>query len=146
MEMILYKTNDSDNVINKTLTAVYSFNLNMKKDVDIVQPIIILNDKGTMEFTKCNYCYLQEFDRYYFIRAIDNVSNHLWSLSLECDVLESFKLDILISVVEINKPIGDGEFYVNDIKSEVRKEVDLYEGDTEFTKDKTIILSSIGGV
>ena len=146
MEMILYKTNDSDNVINKTLTAVYSFNLNMKKDVDIVQPIIILNDKGMMEFTKCNYCYLQEFDRYYFIRAIDNVSNHLWSLSLECDVLESFKLDILTSVVEINKPIGDGEFYVNDIKSEVRKEVDLYEGDTEFTKDKTIILSSIGGV
>ena len=146
MEMILYKTNDSDTVINKTLNAVYSFNLNMKKDIDIVQPIIILNDKGTMDFTKCNYCYLHEFDRYYFIRSIDNVSNHLWSLSLECDVLESFKLDILTSVVEINKPIGDGEFYVNDIKSEVRKDVDLYEGDTEFTKDKTIILSSIGGV
>lgn len=146
MEMILYKMIDSDNVINKSMTVVYSFNINMKKDVDIVQPIIILNDKDTMDFKQCNYCYLQEFDRYYFIRSIDNVNNNLWSLTMECDVLESFKLDIINAVVEINKPIDDGDFYVNDIKSEVRKEVDLYEGTNEFTQEKTFILSSIGGV
>lgn len=146
MEMILYKTNDSDNVINKTLNTIYSFNINMKKDVDIIQPVIILNDKNTMDFKECNYCYLHEFDRYYFIRSIDNVGKNLWSLTLECDVLESFKLDIISAVVEINKPIGDGEFYVNDIKSEVRKEVDLYEGDSEFTKSKAFILSTIGGL
>lgn len=42
----------------------------------------------------CNYCYIEDFNRYYFINDIVSVSNHLWLVSLNTDVLMSFRLDL----------------------------------------------------
>ena len=146
MEMKLYQTLDSNNVINKDKTLKYTTNINLKDRTEIINPAIILNDKGTMNFKECNYCYLADFQRYYFIRSLDNVNSHIWSLSLECDVLESFKDDILNSSAEINRPIKNGDYVnVNDV-TDLRKEIDIFESNQSFTEGKNIILSTIGGV
>ena len=146
MEMKLYQTLDSDNVINKDKTLKYTTNINLKDRTEIINPAIILNDKGTMNFKECNYCYLADFQRYYFIRSLDNVNSHIWSLSLECDVLESFKGDILNSSAEINRTIKNGDYVnVNDV-TDLRKEIDIFESNQSFTEGKNIILSTIGGV
>ena len=117
----------------------------MKKDVDITSPLIILNDKNTMNFKQCNYCYLEDFNRYYFIRSIESINNHVWRLQLECDVLESFKSDILNSVVEISRGLKEGEYFSTSTKVETIREIDIYKSDNTLMNEKNIILSTIGG-
>lgn len=145
MEMKLFETLDNENVINKTINLIYVLNIKMKNDVDLVQPTIILNDKNEMNFQLCNYCYLEDFNRYYFIRSIENINSNIWRLSLECDVLESFKDDILISDVEINRRMKQGEYYVQNSKVETVKTIDVYKSDVKLRNTKNIILSTIGG-
>lgn len=44
-----------------------------------------------------NYCYIKEFNRYYFIIDIVSVRNNLWRLNLRCDVLMSFSSEIVVT-------------------------------------------------
>ena len=145
MEIVLYSTTDGENIINKDLDEKYRFNIKMKKDIDLITPTIILNDKGTMNFNSCNYCYIEEFNRYYFIRTIENLANRVWVLQLECDVLESFKNDILNSDAEINRRIKEGDYFSTNMKVETIREIDIYKSDVTLINEKNIILSTIGG-
>lgn len=145
MEIILYSTTDGENIINKDLDEKYRFNIKMKKDIDLITPTIILNDKGTMNFNSCNYCYIEEFNRYYFIRTVENLSNRIWALVMECDVLESFKSDILNSDAEINRRIKEGDYFSTNMKVETIREIDVYKSDVTLVNEKNIILSTIGG-
>lgn len=145
MEMKLYSTVDNENIINKTLTLIYTIQIKMKTAVDVSNPVIILNDKGTMDFSTCNYVYLEHFNRFYFIRSLRNQSTHNWSLELECDVLESFKEDILRSVGEVEKTLGDGDYQDVRTDFQVIKEVDIHNSDIELEPFSTLVLSTIGG-
>lgn len=40
---------------------------------------------------KCNYAYIPDFNRYYFIRGIDSVRKDLWRIQFSVDTLMSFK-------------------------------------------------------
>lgn len=44
--------------------------------------------------TNLNYCYIEEFNRYYFVKDW-TFEEGLWICSLECDVLASFKSEII---------------------------------------------------
>lgn len=145
MEMKLYQTYDNENVINKDLLLKYTIDIKLKAITDISTPTIILNDKKTMDFTQCNYCYLEKFKRYYFIRSLESKDNNNWILSLECDVLESFKDDILNSVVEVNRGLKQGEYYQTSVKVETLKDIDIYESDVTLKNEKNIILTTLGG-
>lgn len=146
MELKLYETLDNENVINKNITLKYTINISLKKDVNINKPIIILNDNGVMDFKLCNYCFIELFNRYYFIRSLENVNNNIWNLYLECDVLESFKTDILNSVGLVNRIIREGDYQSINSEFDVRKQTDVYKSDVTLNGEKSIILTSIGGV
>lgn len=145
MELKLYSTSDNENVINKTLDLRYVINIKLKATTDIVTPDIVLNDEKNMDFKTCNYAYLSDFNRYYFIRTIKSMNNHTWHLSLECDVLESFKEDIFNSYVEITRPLKQGEYYTVGGKVQTIKEIDIFKSDTTLKSEHNIILSTIGG-
>ena len=146
VNLVLFNTNDNDNVINKDLELKYEFNIKYKDNTDLVTPTIIVNDKNEMNFQECNYCYLADFNRYYFIRTIENMNNNLWGLHLECDVLESFKHDILISEAEYTRNIKQGDYIQFNNVLDVRKEIDIYESEISFDGEKNIVFSTIGGV
>lgn len=145
MELILYRTQDNENVINKELSEVVRFDMIIKQDIDIVEPVLILNDKGIYNFNECNYCYIEEFKRYYFIRSIENVSNTIWKLYLDCDVLESFKTDILNSYAEYTRNMQNGDYQETTTDRDVRKEIDVIHSNIDIGDNKTIILTTIGG-
>lgn len=42
-----------------------------------------------------NYCYIEDFGRYYYITDITCVAEKIWEVSMTCDVLMSFKEEIL---------------------------------------------------
>lgn len=145
MEIKLYSTLDNDNVINKDLTLKHTFNIKLKNDTDIINPVILVNDKGTMNFKECNYCYLSGFNRYYFIRTIDSMNNNVWGLHLECDVLESFKDDILNSHAEYKRNIKKGDYLQFNNVNDVRKDIEIYNSDVVLNLEKNMVLSTIGG-
>ena len=145
MKIILYNTTDNNNVINKVLKDSTEFEIKFKDKTDIMKPVVLLHSETDVNF---NYAYMENFKRFYFIESIEIFPNNIYSLSLTCDVLESFKDEILKSSGYISQQNENINPYYNaDYETEVKKEVDLYESDTEINVDeKSIILVTVGGV
>lgn len=140
MILKLYNTSDSNNTIGKTLTDEQTFDITFKDAFDILNPVILL--KSSTPILK-NYAYLPELERYYFITSIQVQPNKIYRLMLECDVLESFKTDILASKGLVTRAGEGNQFYDGGLNSEVRKEVDIYESELELELKEEIILVTI---
>lgn len=136
----LFNTTDSNNTIGKTLTDEQTFDITFKDTFDIINPIVML--KSDVPIIK-NYAYIPEFGRYYFITSIQIQPNKIYKLYLECDVLESFKNDILASKGLVTRAGEGNQFYDGGLNSEVRKEVDVYESELELELKEEIILVTI---
>ena len=145
MELRLYKTLDGDNVINKTLTLIHTMNIKMKDNASVTNPIIILSKVDNVNYFECNYCFLSEFNRYYFIREMEVLNNNNYRFILECDVLETFKVDILNSKAVYKRKVKQGDYLEFNNINDVRKDIDIYESNVSLNGEKSIIFSSIGG-
>lgn len=145
MELRLYKTTDDDNVINKDLEFVKAMNINLKDSTDVSNPNLRLklniDDVGTF-----NYAEIETFNRKYFMRDIQNINNDIWLVRLECDVLETFKDEILNSYGDITKSISSGDYQDVPIRNNVTKEFMKYDSDVELVSKPVKILSAIGGL
>lgn len=51
----------------------------------------ITYDSDTFTYFQCNYAYIEELHRYYFITDIICVTNELFQINMQCDVLMSYK-------------------------------------------------------
>lgn len=145
MLMKMYDTKSSNNVINKVLENEHKFDIKFKDKTDIVNPVVILHS-ATLILS--NYAYIPDFNRYYFVDKIELFPNSVYHITLRCDVLESFKDEILASSGFINQQTKNvNKYYNSNYQSEVRKEADLYKSDVTISTDvKTTILVTIGGV
>ena len=92
MQIKFYKNSSEKNKIGKSLSRELTLNGNLRDECSITSPSILVEANSLVDY---NYCYIPEFKRYYFISDITSVRNNLWRVSLKCDVLESFKSDIL---------------------------------------------------
>ena len=93
-----------------------------------------------------NYMYIDKFKRYYFIEDVEVFPNKIYKLTLKCDVLMSFKDDILNSYGNITSQTNYNDYYNFNYSSEVRKETNIYNSDVELDTIKSTILCTIGGV
>lgn len=144
MLMKMYDTKSSNNVINKVLENEIEFDMKFKDKTDIVNPVVILHS-ATLILS--NYAYIPDFHRYYFVDKIELFPNSIYNITLRCDVLESFKDEILASSGFINQQTNVNKYYNSNYQSEVRKEVDLYKSNVTIDTDvKETILVTIGGV
>ena len=144
MNIKLYKTKSPNNAINKVLENETIKNIKWKDDFSIINPVITLN--GTISMYDFNYCYLPTVNRYYFINNIIQFPNKIYKLYLECDVLESFKYDILRSQCFISQQLKINPFYDdNSYKNEIKKEVNSYYSNTEILLENTQLLVTLGG-
>ena len=78
---------DKTNYLNQVGTLYGIF----KEETSIMNPEIII-EYGVIDF---NYIYIPLLNRYYYVNEIISVRNNLWKIRLNCDVLMSFKSDIL---------------------------------------------------
>lgn len=145
MLMKMYDTKSSNNVINKVLENEISFDMKFKDKTDIVNPVVILHSDTLI---LSNYAYIPDFHRYYFVDKIELFPNSIYNITLRCDVLESFKDEILASSGFVNQQTNNvNKYYNSNYQSEVRKEVDLYKSNVTIDTDiKETILVTIGGV
>ena len=102
MTIRLYKTFDQKEKLNKTLTNEKTVTGTLKTKMSIIKPYILLHNSN-INFADYNYCYIDDFDRYYFIDDIMIETNNLFELKLSEDVLMSFNADIKKMSVEITQ-------------------------------------------
>ena len=142
MLISLYNTNDSNIVVDKTLTNKIDYEIKIKDTTSVTNPTIILKTKTLIT---SNYAYISDFNRYYYIEKIEVCPNDVYKIALKCDVLKSFKDDIKRSSAYVTQQTTTNKYYDNGYQSEVKKEVDIFKSDYVLEKGTNTILVTIGG-
>ena len=144
MELKLYAVNDGENVINKTMTLKTTMEINLKRDVDIINPRLILIPNLPTGFSGINYAEIPELNRFYFVDSITNISATLWQLDLSCDVLETYKADILASKARLYRNLKAGDYFDTALESSHITTVAKYTSDKGISDSETIIMTTVG--
>lgn len=135
MEIKFYVNTSEENACRPNLSNEVVYVGTLRNDVEqsIMRPSILVQvtENDTTLFTK-NYCYIEDFGRYYHITDIKSVRNCLVRLDLKSDPLASFfeefgQQDAVIERAEnyYNLFLKDGKLPV-----EVRTEYDKYVSST----------------
>lgn len=143
MEVKFYSTKNNINVINKTKSNELVLNLNLRNDIDIIKPILIINGSG-LDLDIFNYCEIPYLKRYYYFSDIEIIGNNLYRISLECDVLETYKHDILKSKTRYYRKIKHGDYIKTSIDFSNIKTIDSYKSSMSMPEGETMILTTIG--
>lgn len=143
MLMKLYTTKTPNNTIGKVLENEIEYNIKFKSQADRTKPVVVLMSETMIDF---NYAYIPDFKRYYFVESIEVTPNKIYNISLRCDVLESFKNDILESSGFVNQQTTPNKYYNSDYQTEIKKEVDVIKSNVTLDTTKSTILVTIGGV
>lgn len=80
---------------------------------------------------ECNYCYIEEFNRFYFIDDIVIQNNKLFSLALSVDVLESYKNDFMVLDAFVLRNEFQYDPFVNDANINYYIDKDIIEFDVD---------------
>ena len=144
MKLILYKTTDPRNKLNKTLTAGKEILINLKRDDSKESPRIKISNTNLTD--NYNYAYIDVFDRYYFINSITQLNYSLSELEFETDLLSTYKDIVLGSTGLISHAIQEGDYRLTNPKTSDNYEMELFNSDVELTTDNTILLTTISGL
>ena len=144
MNITLYVNSSEQNKINKTLAPVATLTGAIKEPSSITKPVILVEYSDPITF---NYCYIDAFNRYYFVRDVVAVRNDLMRLFLDVDVLESFKTQILAQQVIIDKSKTDFNKYLPDEnwRVNVKTKTDIVNYPSGLLESGEFILITAGG-
>ena len=106
------------NKINKSGCFYNEWNTTgiLRGDTSFLNPVIAL-EKTTPPFeSSYNYMYIPEFSRYYFINDIVTLSNGVWEIHADVDVLYSNYKDIFESqaILAKSQDVNNSNMYLND--------------------------------
>ena len=142
MNILLYKTTNANNDLNKTISDKVELVGALREASSVIAPSILIQSNPI----GYNYAYIPEFGRYYYIKNITAFRKGAYIVDLKCDVLMSFREEIL-NMSGIVSRLTDGDDYATrDIKTkclETHRRLDFPE--TPFTRNGSYILISKGG-
>ncbi|MBP5431988.1 hypothetical protein [Ruminococcus sp.] len=152
MTVDFYTIKDANNVVDKDLPAASKHTVN---NVDIFKPSVIDSPRLVLgaftDMTDKNYCYIDKFKRYYFINSITVTSAQRVIMDLTCDVLYTYKDDILKCKGTCLRSESTGKTIIQDNKYPINT-LDRYVTiqkfeNTPFTRSPSApyILTTIGG-
>lgn len=138
-----YNNLSPKNTINKEIEEVGTIDIKFKDRTNISKPILVTSGIIEIDF---DYIYIDKFKRFYFVGDVEVVPNRIKIINLECDVLMTYKDDILNTKAIVKRQTKFNDYYNSGFSSEVTKEVDLYKSDVKVEDEKSNILVTIGGV
>jgi hypothetical protein len=109
---------------SEQLAAGISFDSVVLKELTNIDNPVLKIDQGSSEIYKMNYCYIQEWNRYYFVQTVNLRHDTIFECNLTLDDLASFKTSILAytafvercaSPTYYNSDIPDGALSVEDM-------------------------------
>lgn len=112
-DLRFYKCKDKENIINKTKSDEIVLRGLLKEPSSIYNPSITIKMNSDILTENYNYVQIPRFNRFYFIEDIV-INDTFMIMSLRCDVLESFKTDILESTQIIDRQENDFDLKIVD--------------------------------
>lgn len=104
MNIKLYQNASEPNRIIKALSLLTEMNGNLREGCSIERPVIQFDmSVSKTPFMNCNYAYIQEFGRYYFITDKNTRYDDIIEISMKVDVLMSFSDTILNTEMLIDR-------------------------------------------
>lgn len=143
MNILLYKTTNANNDLNKTISDKVELVGALRDASSIIAPSILIQSNPI----GYNYAYIPEFGRYYYIKNITAFRKGAYIVDLKCDVLMSFKDEILEMSGIVSRLTTGSPYVQRDVLckvTETHKRIDF--PTTPFTRNGTYILIAKGGV
>ena len=142
----LYTNTDDNNVVDKNPSLVATVTVAYNQAVDILNPIIIV--ESSSDLSGCNYAYISDLGRYYFIDSIALMQGGMYQLSMHVDVLMTYASDIKDVNAVISRQENDFNLYLPDPEFKVYAYTDkktLKFSKNPFTKAANYLLTVSGG-
>lgn len=109
MQITLYKNYSDSIVVNKNIEPIKTVNAQFLQTTDIVHPNFIIDTVLT-----CNYCYVEDLNRYYYVMDAIVLDGRRTQLICEVDVLMTYKPEILQSKQQIVRQENEYNMYLQD--------------------------------
>lgn len=113
MKIKLQKNKSEKNRVNKSVSLIEELNGTFRDSSSIINPIIIIETTHE-NITECNYITIPQFKRSYFITNVEVVRNNIYIIHLHCDVISSFKDELLKCKGIIIKNENEYNLYIDD--------------------------------
>ena len=94
MTLELMNTNADKRYLSKTTSVVKKVNCKIKEGTSIINPTVIIGKMSASNIRKCNYAYISDFGRYYFINDIIETTASQLEISMHVDVLKTYSSQI----------------------------------------------------
>lgn len=149
MNVTLYSNSSDNNVVDKTLTSIATKTVNMKEDCSLLNPSFILSANSLSELKNCNYMYVEDLGRYYYINNIQFMRGNIYQVDCHCDVLMSFKSQYRSKSAIIRRQQNNFNLYLNDqmyrVYNKERIQTKKFTGKNDLDKNLRILISVAGG-
>ena len=143
----IYINSSAPDYLDKSLSGETTVSCEFKAPIDVENPIIYIS--ATDAYDGYNYCYIAEFDRYYFMKAIGGTSQ---TITFQCtsDPLMSFASQIRVCPAVIARNPWHWDLYLPDPKLPVEARtvsaIRKFDGSSHFDGTANCyILTTLGG-
>ena len=138
MQLELYKNSSSFNTINKELYLLNTLNIHLKQGANLFHTQIIIHNNDQLK--ELNYAKM--LDRYYFVQVQTLNNNKFLLLTLDEDVLETYKKDILASSQDVIEKSTAGNIKQTNVSPETISKT--FNSDTKLDDGSSIIMVTSG--
>ena len=145
MQLELGVTKSAHNMVYKQVNYVFSYDVVFKGDLNVTRPVIKLTLDVGVDLGNVNYARVQELNRVYFIDGVRRLNNRVVEVSLKCDVLSTYRDDLLQCRAKYMRSIKAGDYVNVDLPRSNISHSTNYIGDISLALTPMMILTTIGG-
>ena len=138
MELELYKNDSSYNTINKELTLLTGITIHLKQHTNLLHTQLIIHNSEQLK--ELNYAKM--LDRCYFVQVQTISNNKFLLLTLDEDVLETYKKDILASSQDVIEKSTAGNVKQTNVSPETVSKT--FNSDIKLENGNSIIMVTSG--
>ena len=138
MELELYKNDSSYNTINKELTLLTGITIHLKQHTNLLHTQLIIHNSEQLK--ELNYAKM--LDRCYFVQVQTINNNNFLLLTLDEDVLETYKKDILASSQDVIEKSTAGNVKQTNVSPETVSKT--FNSDIKLENGNSIIMVTSG--
>jgi hypothetical protein len=113
MTITFYTNLSEKNHLDKDLTTMGTITGTLRDECSIINPVIRIENFSGFDLSECNYAFIPEFGRYYFIENIKCV-NKLYEVQMHVDVLSTYKSVIRNNSAIISRQANNYNLYLQD--------------------------------
>lgn len=91
MVCTFFKNLSDNRYVDKNIVELYNTVVQFKQDTSLTEPVLKIVGVDFVNLAECNYCFIPDLKRYYYITNITYTQGRVAEISCHVDVLMSFK-------------------------------------------------------